>query len=96
MSKCGNAVRFAALLSLASAPAFAQTEDPAWLDELSDQLAVEEGCAVEYYININEGTLGGRKTYEARAQCRDGRQFDGSRMQPDLMFTIEQCGIQVC
>jgi hypothetical protein len=83
-------------LLLAAAPALAQSTDPAWLDDLSDQLAIEEDCAVEFYINIAEGKLGGRNTYEARAQCRDGRQFDASRIENDDKFTIAPCGVQVC
>ena len=88
----------AAVLAASSvaAPALAQSSDPAWLDRLSDQLAVEEDCAVEYYLNIREGELAGRKTFEARAQCRDGRQFDASRTEPEPDFTISECGVQVC
>ena len=74
----------------------AQSADPAWLDRLSDQLAIEYDCAVEYYVNIRENELAGRKTYEARAQCRDGRQFDAARTEPATDFTISECGIQVC
>ena len=74
----------------------AQSSDPAWLDNLSSQLAVEEDCAVEYYVNIKEGELAGRLTFEARAQCADGRQFDGSLIEPAEDFTISECGVQVC
>ena len=52
---------FGALL-LSVAAASAQSSDPAWLDKLSDQLATEQGCAVDYYVNIQEGDLAGRKT----------------------------------
>lgn len=96
MSKRAGAIAIAAIAALASGAAFGQSQDPAWLDELSDQLAVEHDCAVDYYINVREGTLGGRNTFEARAQCRDGRQFDGALTEPASMFTIEQCSVQVC
>ncbi|WP_421851666.1 hypothetical protein [Oricola sp.] len=96
MPNVSRAIILAAAASLAATPALAQSSDPAWLDELSNQLAVEKDCAVEYYINIQEGQLGARQTYEARAQCRDGRQFDGFRTEPEILFTIEQCGVQVC
>ncbi|QKV17904.1 hypothetical protein [Oricola thermophila] len=85
----------AAALILAS-PAFAQSSDPAWLDRLADQLADQEGCTVDYYVNIREGELAGRKTFEARAQCRDGRQFDAALTEPETVFTIRECGVQVC
>lgn len=88
----------AAALSLfaLAAPAAAQSSDPAWLDELSDQLASEKQCQVDYYINTREDTLAGREVFEARAQCRDGRQFDASRIEPAETFTLSLCKIQVC
>lgn len=85
----------ALLLGLAQAT-LAQSADPAWLDRLSDQLADEQGCAVEYFLNIKEGQLAGRLTFEARAQCADGRQFDGSLIEPAQEFMISECGVQVC
>ena len=89
-------VAAAAAMIFVTSGAIAQSADPAWLDVLSEQLAAEKDCAVEYYVNVSEGELGGRKTFEARAQCRDGRQFDASRTEPDAEFTIKECGVQVC
>lgn len=86
---------FAAALALVPL-AHAQSANPAWLDQLSEQLAVEEDCAVEYFLNMREGELAGRLTFEARAQCADGRQFDGSLTEPAEEFTISECGVQVC
>ena len=87
----------ASTIILTSIPfAHAQSANPAWVDNLSTQLAVEKDCAVEYYINIKEGALAGRLTFEARAQCADGRQFDASRTEPADQFTISECGVQVC
>ncbi|GAB5461476.1 hypothetical protein [Hoeflea alexandrii] len=84
-------------INLAAAPtAQAQSSNPAWLDQLSEQLAIEEDCAVEYFLNMREGELAGRLTFEARAQCADGRQFDGSLTEPAEVFTISECGVQVC
>ncbi len=74
----------------------AQSANPAWVDQLSRQLAVEKDCSVEYYVNMKEGELAGRLTFEARAQCADGRQFDGSLTEPADNFTISECGTQVC
>jgi len=87
----------AVAMSLALMPlAQAQSANPAWLDQLSEQLAMEKQCAVDYYVNIKEGELAGRLTFEARAQCADGRQFDGSLTEPADEFTISECGNQVC
>ncbi|MBO6636450.1 MAG: hypothetical protein JJ920_00085 [Roseitalea sp.] len=86
----------AAMLAAATLPALAQSTDPAWLDAVSEQLARDEQCLVEYYVNIREGELAGRKTFEARAQCRDGRQFDAARTEPEAEFSFQLCQIQVC
>lgn len=86
-----------AVMALASASAAsAQSANPAWLDQLSEQLAVEKDCAVDYFLNMKEGELAGRLTFEARAQCADGRQFDGALTEPAEDFTISECGVQVC
>lgn len=74
----------------------AQSANPAWLDQLSLQLAIEKDCEVDYFLNMKEGELAGRLTFEARAQCADGRQFDGSLTEPAEEFTISECGVQVC
>lgn len=86
----------AAALFLSVCAASAQSSDPAWLDRLSDQLAAEQQCEVDYYVNIKEGEMAGRKTFEARAQCRDGRQFDAALTEPAKSFAIQACGVQVC
>ncbi len=74
----------------------AQSANPAWLDQLSLQLAIEKDCEVDYFLNMKEGELAGRLTFEARAQCADGRQFDGALTEPAEDFTISECGVQVC
>ena len=85
-----------AFVSIGYISAYAQSSDPSWLEGLSQQLAVEQQCQVDYYVNTNEGKLGGMNTYEARAQCRDGRQFDASKIEPAENFTIRPCGTVVC
>ena len=86
---------FALSLGL-SAPAFGQSSDPAWLDELSSQAESREQCKVVYFMRFQEGELGGKKTYEARLQCEDGRQFDAQRIGDTEPFTFKACEIQVC
>ncbi|MEM5494175.1 hypothetical protein [Hoeflea sp. AS16] len=87
----------AAATGLAMMPfAHAQSANPAWLDQLSEQLATEKACAVDYFLNIKEGKLAGRLTFEARAQCADGRQFDASLTEQADTFTISECDTQVC
>lgn len=86
----------ATVLVAASLPALAQSTDPAWLDAVSEQLARDQQCQVEYFVNIREGELAGRRTFEARAQCRDGRQFDAARTEPEAEFTLKICEVTVC
>ncbi|MCI5075764.1 hypothetical protein [Oricola sp.] len=92
----GGAIALLGAIAAGVPSANAQSSDPAWLDQLSEQLASEQDCAVDYYLNIRESELAGRHTFEARAQCRDGRQFDASLTEPAEAFTIKECGVQVC
>ena len=98
MRKLLSAALFLAALTSASIPfsAVAQSSDPAWLDELKDQLQFEKQCKVVYLMNMREGELGGQHTYEARVQCEDGRMFDASRTGPSGVFEFKACDTQVC
>ena len=71
----------AAVLALAGHEAVAQSNNPAWLDPLKAEI---------------ESELAGRRLYEARVQCADGRMFDASRQEPDPHFKFQACGVQVC
>ncbi|MCG6858210.1 MAG: hypothetical protein LJE67_09095 [Salaquimonas sp.] len=75
---------------------WAQSSDPAWLDDLKDQLQFEKQCKVSYLMNMREGQLGGKNTYEARVQCEDGRMFDANRVGQSGMFEFKACETQVC
>lgn len=86
----------AVLAAFAVSSSFAQSNDPAWLDDLQVQMEKDEGCIVDLFINMDEGMLGGRRYYEARVQCRDGRLFDAYRTEPEKTFTIRKCQIAVC
>lgn len=86
----------AALGLVLSGAASAQTDNPAWLDQLADQIATAEQCEVGFYIFVDEGEQGGLKTQTARVQCVDGRQFDAARTEPETAFTIKECGTRVC
>ncbi|GKX33908.1 MAG: hypothetical protein MnENMB40S_15260 [Rhizobiaceae bacterium MnEN-MB40S] len=88
----------AALLAcvLATSPAWSQSSDPAWVDDLRMQLQVEKQCEVNYFINMREGQLGVHATFEARVQCVDGRMFDAARTEPEKTFTITACGAELC
>lgn len=78
-------------------PLLAQSNDLAWLETLTDQLAIIEGCDVGYFIHVKESELAGRIFYEARAQCSDGRQFDASRTGETGSFKISKCeAVSVC
>lgn len=83
-------------LTLSANASFAQSNDPAWLDDLQLQMQKDKECTVDLFININEGKLGAGNYYEARVQCRDGRLFDAHRTEPEKIFTIKKCEIAVC
>ncbi|MEM6461200.1 MAG: hypothetical protein AAF724_04720 [Pseudomonadota bacterium] len=84
------------VVMLSAGGAFAQSSDPAWLDELGMQLRSEKECEPNIYINMREGQLGALTYYEARVQCVDGRMFDASRTETEKEFKIQACEIVVC
>jgi hypothetical protein len=79
-----------------SAIAHAQSSDPSWLDDLNFQIEAQRGCKVSWLVRVHEGELGGRKTYEARVRCLDGRMFDAQRIGEGEAFTFKACEIQTC
>ena len=85
-----------AFSAAAVSASWAQSSDPAWLDDLRLQLAADEACEVNYFLNMHEGRLGSGNYYEARVQCLDGRMFDASRTGAEKSFTIRPCGMAVC
>ena len=85
-----------ASFAIAPGAVLAQSSDPAWLDELKDQLQFDKQCTVVYLMNMREGELGGQPTYEARVQCEDGRMFDASRTGKTGVFEFKACETQVC
>ncbi|MFZ1679753.1 MAG: hypothetical protein WAT70_01930 [Rhizobiaceae bacterium] len=83
-------------LMLLAAPAWAQADNPYWLDEMSEQLALDHECEVGFLITMREYDIGTRHIEEATVQCVDGRRFDAFREAPAASFTIRPCGEQVC
>lgn len=71
--------------------AHAQSHDPAWLEDVTIQLALEKQCNVGYFISMKESELAGQLFFEARAQCVDGRQFDAVRKGNLEPFKITKC-----
>ena len=60
------------------------------------QMERDKQGEVAYFIRFEERELGGSKTYFARLQCVDGRQFDASRKEGDARFDIQACTAEVC
>ena len=77
-------------------PAFSQSSNPAWLDDLEGELLLDKDCQVIEYLDMHEGKLGGRNTYFAKVKCQDGREYDASRIEPEEEFTIRLCEIVTC
>ncbi len=76
--------------------ALAQSQNPAWLEELGFAMEQQKECEVAYYLNIQENELGGEPVYSARVQCVDGRQYDAERIGEFSDFEIRECEIQTC
>lgn len=76
---------------LTSSNTMSQSTDPAWLEDVTLQLALEKQCDVGYFISMKESELAGQLFFEARAQCQDGRQFDAVRKGNMEPFRITRC-----
>jgi hypothetical protein len=76
--------------------AWAQSNNPAWTDNFSSQLAVSQQCEVAFFTTIIEKIENGQIHYSARAHCVDGRQFDGQRTGDKGLFVISACDVSVC
>ncbi len=70
--------------------------EPTWHSKLEAQIQSEEECLVEYYTNVLEKDVNGTLTLSGKIHCRDGRQFDFSRLRPQDKFDIKACEPQVC
>ena len=77
-------------------PIAAQSSDPAWIEDLEFELAVNHECKVVDYLNMQEGKLGGKNFYSAKVKCEDGREFDASKTETDEEFSIRQCEVITC
>ena len=70
---------FGAALAVAmiATSAIAQSNDPAWLDDLQDQMQRDEGCLVDLFINIDEGVLAVGAAYFAQVahDAAAGKEF---------------------
>lgn len=76
--------------------ASADNYSPWWIGELTYQLEREVQCEVVYYIRTKDHGEDGQGHVEARARCKDGREFDAFRDAPSDAFTIVQCAHAVC
>ncbi len=85
------------MLSLIFIPAaMAQSSNPAWIEDLIYELARLHECEVALLLDMQEDQIGGRNTYFAKVQCKDGRQFDASRIEPKEQFDIRLCEVISC
>jgi len=82
--------------AIAAGPGIAQSSDPSWLEDLNFQIEGQKQCKVAYLIQVREGELGGKKTFEARVKCEDGRMFDAVRIGEFESFKFKACEQQVC
>lgn len=81
---------------LFSTLALSQSSYPTWLRELTNQLEQEKGCEVTFYVRTHDEAGNGSGYVEARAQCKDGREFDAFRENPKQLFSVSECTYAVC
>ncbi len=76
------------------APALAEQSD--WEPELSDQLAEEKECQLDYLTGVIEKEVNGIPVVIGRAHCKDGRSFDIARNDPFEPFDLKLCDVSAC
>ena len=97
-----NALRLEALLVfvvgllMGIVPVVAQSQNPAWTQDLEYELATYHECKVVEFLSMHEGSLGGRDLYTARIQCADKRMFDAYKLEPQEQFLITRCEQVIC
>lgn len=87
---------FVLVLCLFPSLSYAEMSTPGWLRELTRQLAIDKDCEVSFYIRTKEDTAEGSDLVEARAKCKDGREFDAFRAGSKQRFVISECSYAVC
>jgi hypothetical protein len=94
LMKCLAAILLATA-AVVPAPGSAAT-DPPWLELLGEHARLIEQCDIDYIVRFQESELAGRRFYEARIKCADGRMFDATRTGPAGFFEFKACEVKVC
>lgn len=100
MIKKALSFSFAACFAIGATATLAQDDPPAaeapWRIVLKDQIKGEQQCDLNEVLMFQELPLGDEQGLEGRVSCRDGREFDFTRMRKDQKFRIELCQPAVC
>ena len=76
-------------------PIAARAAEP-WELVLKDQLQRQYKCELARVVSAREVEVGGRRTFEGRVLCRDGREVDFSRASTHTRFELKLCQPVVC
>ena len=81
--------------------AFALTRSAAaqWQDELTRQIARDEGCEVSFLSHVIEREIDGRQIVMVKVHCTDERDFDALRddkFKPFQFTACEQRNVETC
>lgn len=69
---------------------------PAWTQDLRDQLMQEKNCELGFMSSVRELEFFDGVVANGRAHCLDKRQFDFTWAPKKMKFDISQCGTAVC
>lgn len=62
-----------------------------WQEDLTDQLAWERDCEVDFFSNVIEREVEGILLVMVKAHCADGRVFDALQRDPFEDFELNEC-----
>ncbi len=64
-----------------------------WHDELTRQIAHDEGCEVAFISQVIERDVNGKRLIMAKVHCEDKRSFDAIRVSDDFAFEFKACEV---
>ena len=91
-----GAIALLAVTLLGMATTTSGHADDSWQAVLRLQLEADQRCQLDHMISVRELPVAQLGALEGRLRCKDGREFDFSRVKPHLKFELRLCAPAVC
>jgi hypothetical protein len=87
-----RSIALSILVVLIAGPALAD-----WQADLRKQMAVQEGCKVDFFSHVTERQIGSHMLISAKVHCEDKRTFDADWDDQKHEFKVRRCGdVEAC